>query len=88
MICCLCGALYQPEERDKKFFQIADMQEIELKNIDHLHLQGKVLALCERCTKAAAFGRMELSNQTRYRYYRPQLRAEMFEEEQDQPKAS
>lgn len=83
MICCVCGELYKPEERDHKFFQVADMQEIELINIEHLENKGKILALCDRCTRAAAFGKLEVATKnTRFKYYRPQLRAAMYEEDQ------
>jgi hypothetical protein len=33
--------------------------------------------------KAAAFGRLELTHQERFRYYRPDLMAPMFEDEQE-----
>jgi hypothetical protein len=33
--------------------------------------------------KAAAFGRLELAHQERFQYYRPDLMAPMFEDEQE-----
>ena len=82
-LCCICGKMYNPEERPRNYFQILDLEEFELSTRDILEVDGKALALCPTCMKAAGFGYLELSKQKRYQFYRPDLIAPMFEEEQE-----
>lgn len=85
-LCCICGRLYNPEERLRNYFQYLDIENIEVRICDILKKDGKTLALCPTCFKAAGFGYLELTKQKpehRYQYYRPDLKAPMFEEDQE-----
>lgn len=81
-LCCICGRSYNPEERPRNYFQYLDRENIEVLTCDILKKDGKTLALCPTCFKAAGFGYLELTNQNQYEYYRPDLKAPMFEEDQ------
>ena len=82
MTCCICGKLYDPVERNKLYFRVTDMQECEVRNIYNLSLDGKVLALCSTCTRAAGFGKLIFSKSKRY-VYNERLQSQMFEVDQE-----
>lgn len=85
-LCCICGRSYNPDERVRNYFQYLDLENIEVLTCDILKKDGQTLALCPTCFKAAGFGYLELTEQKperRYQYYRPDLKAPMFEEDQE-----
>ena len=88
MTCCICGKLYDPIERNKQFFQVTDVEQFEVIPIHNLQKDGKVIALCNTCTKAAGFGKLTFSKYHRFVYNEP-LAAKMYEVDQewDLPKA-
>ena len=83
LTCCICGNLYDESKRPIHYFQYLDLEKFEIKTQDHIDINGRTLALCPTCMKAVAFGRLELSKQEKYQFYRPDLMAPMFEDEQN-----
>ena len=81
--CCICGREYKLEERPRNFFSYFDNDTFEIQTQDKLLIDNRIVALCPTCMKAAAFGRLELTHQERFQYYRPDLMAPMFEDEQE-----
>ena len=66
MTCCICGKLYDPVERSKKFFSVVDTENFEVVNVHQLRVDGKTLALCHTCMKAAGLGKIVYSKSKRY----------------------
>ena len=81
MTCCICGAYYDPVERGKKYFCVTDTENVEVINVHQLMIDGKVLALCHNCMRAAAFGKLMYQKHKRFVLNEP-LKAKMFEIDQ------
>ena len=82
MTCCLCGKLYDPVERNKQYFNVTDMDEMKVIPIHCLHVDGKTLALCHTCMKAAGFGKLIFSKNKRY-IFNEKLHSKMYEVDQE-----
>ena len=82
MTCCICGNRYDPVNRNKNYFCVTDTEKIEVIPIHSMHIDGKTLALCPTCMKAAGFGKLIFSKNKRYVFNEP-LCAKMFEIDQE-----
>ena len=82
MTCCICGRIYDPIERNKQYFRVTDMEKLEVIPIYNLQKDGKVIALCHTCTRAAGFGKLIFSKGKRF-VYNEKLQSQMYEIDQE-----